>query len=253
MPELYLAGKKVNYMMAGISPATAPATLVFIHGAGGGCRQWWYQVHGLGETVAMIAVDLPGHGGSAGPGMSRIDDYAAWLGDLIRELGLSRIIPVGHSMGGAIAMTLALQQPELLQKLVLVGTGSRLRVAAQILDSFNGATTDPAFLKAAYSPATPAKLVELGLKEYATNPPEICRGDFEACDVFDVTNRLAEIKATTLVICGRDDLLTPVKYSEFLTQRLPAAQLEIIDNSGHMLMLEQPEAFNRVLRDFIVD
>jgi pimeloyl-ACP methyl ester carboxylesterase len=76
-------------------------------------------------------------------------------------------------------------------------------------------------------------------------------GDYIACDTFDMRERLTAIRVPTLVVCGREDRMTPVKYSEFLAQRIPQAELSVIEQAGHMVMLEQPAAFNAALGDWL--
>ena len=81
--------------------------------------------------------------------------------------------------------------------------------------------------------------------------PEVIYSDFEACDKFNVMSRLKEIKLPTLIICGLEDQVTPVKYSEYLKNNIPNSRLEIIANAGHMVMLEKPEELNERLEKFI--
>jgi pimeloyl-ACP methyl ester carboxylesterase len=76
-------------------------------------------------------------------------------------------------------------------------------------------------------------------------------GDFETCDKFDVMGSLDRINLPTLIICGRDDLLTPVKYSEYLRAHIRNSELRVIDDAGHMVMLEKPEEFNEILENFL--
>ena len=80
---------------------------------------------------------------------------------------------------------------------------------------------------------------------------EVAHADFAACDAFDVRSRLSEIRAPTLIVCGAEDKMTPPKYSEYLTQNIAGAEFHLIENAGHMVMLERPEEFNRVLLDFL--
>jgi pimeloyl-ACP methyl ester carboxylesterase len=83
------------------------------------------------------------------------------------------------------------------------------------------------------------------------NHPEVLHGDFLACDRFDVLDRLGEIKVPTQVICGVDDMLTPLKYSRFLVEAIPEANLVAIDDAGHMVMLERPGDVARVVKEFM--
>jgi pimeloyl-ACP methyl ester carboxylesterase len=80
---------------------------------------------------------------------------------------------------------------------------------------------------------------------------EVLLGDFEACDKFDIVERVSGIKVPTLIICGEDDKLTPVKYSEYLKANIQHSKLEIVVGAGHMVMLEKPKEFNKILDEFI--
>jgi pimeloyl-ACP methyl ester carboxylesterase len=79
----------------------------------------------------------------------------------------------------------------------------------------------------------------------------VTHGDYSACNVFDVMARLGEIHAPTIVICGEQDRMTPPKYSELLVSKIPGAQLALIENAGHSVMIEQPHAVSRALFDFV--
>lgn len=80
--------------------------------------------------------------------------------------------------------------------------------------------------------------------------PLIYLNDLKSCDRFDIRDNLHRISKPTLIICGSEDSLTPVKYSRFLEENLPQSRLEIINGAGHMVMLEKPEAVNRAIINF---
>ena len=90
---------------------------------------------GRTTEICVTAVDLPGHGKSQGKGHDTVKGFAAVLDAFIRAMNFSRVILMGHSLGGAIAQTLALEAPTWLEKIILVGTGARLRVDPSILEA----------------------------------------------------------------------------------------------------------------------
>jgi len=238
----------------GLSGGSPP--LVFIHGAGGDYLHWPPQVRRLpGETV--YALDLPGHARSEGPGCSSIEGYVARIEDWMESMGLSRIILGGHSMGGAITQQFALQSPQKLSGLLLVGTGGRLRVRPTILE----ATTDPARFEEAvdmiidwsFSDSAPERLIELARRRMLEVDHNVIHDDFIACDNFDVMDRVGEIELPALVICGEADRLTPMKYSDFLVDRLSHAQLMRVPDAGHMVMLEKPEIVAQAVAEFAAE
>ena len=103
----------------------------------------------------------------------------------------------------------------------------------------------------AWSPASPPELKQHGRETVSTTRPAVTRCDFMACDGFDVMGRLGEIHLPTLVVVGAEDRLTPPKYSEYLVRSLAGAKLERIEGAGHFVSLEQADAVNRALREFL--
>jgi pimeloyl-ACP methyl ester carboxylesterase len=94
-------------------------------------------------------------------------------------------------------------------------------------------------------------LKELVFKRLATIRPSLLYGDLLACDHFDFTDRLGAIRTPTLVICGAEDKLTPLTYSETLSSAIPGAALQTVDGAGHMVMLEQPRRAAGLLSVFL--
>jgi pimeloyl-ACP methyl ester carboxylesterase len=227
--------------------------VVLIHGAAGRAEVWTPQLTGLADVARLIAVDLPGHGATEGEGCREVEQYAAWVTSLVDGLGAQHAVLVGHSMGGAIAQTLALGDIARYAGLVLVGTGARLRVLPRILQLFReGAALGPELVGSlSYAPQTaPAAVVEAERALHAT-APAVTLGDFHACDRFDLIGRLGELRLPALVVVGRDDRLTPPKYAEYLARSIPGARLLEVDGAGHFPQLEQPDAVNAALRAFL--
>ncbi len=228
--------------------------LLLLHGAGGTLHHWPAELRALpGRRV--IAVDLGGHGGSPPPGQRSIGAYARSVLGLCDTLGIGAAAFAGHSMGGAIALTLALDAPARVAALALVGTGARLRVAQAILE----ATADPerclAFADVsadfALAEGAPPALRREFVEGWRAGRPAVIHGDFAACDEFDVLARLPEIRCPVLVICGTADRLTPLKYSEALRDRIPGARLEKVAGAGHLVQLEAPGAVASALGGFL--
>ena len=146
-----------------------------------------------------------------------------------------------------------LDDPEPLAGGILVGTGARLRVRPEIFDLIAG--DYPGFVAAtgslAASSRTPASALTRVLELTAACPPAVTMSDYRACDRFDVMARLTEIHLPVLVICGADDRLTPLKYSDYLTQHIADARQAVIPRAGHLAPIEQPVAVNTAIRRFI--
>jgi pimeloyl-ACP methyl ester carboxylesterase len=228
--------------------------VVLIHGAGGNHLHWPPEVRRLtGQRV--FALDLPGHGKSGGRGQQTVSSYSLQVLDWLQSLGMPEAIFVGHSLGSAIALTLAVMHPEHVTGLGLLGAGARLGVRADILaDSANPTTFHKAvgnIIEAAFSPSADPRLVELAAKRMAETRPSVLHGDFVACNDFDLVERVEEITQPTLVLCGSEDHLTPLRYSQLLAGAIPDATLEVIPEAGHMVMLERPKEVVAVLEKFL--
>jgi pimeloyl-ACP methyl ester carboxylesterase len=156
-------------------------------------------------------------------------------------------------MGGAIAITLALDFADLVAGLVLVSTGARLRVAPAILDGIRSdfERTTELITRFAWSSGTAPRLIELGWQALLGTGPDVLLGDFTACDRFDVMERLGEIAAPTLVVAGSADQLTAVKYARFLAEHISDARLVTVEGAGHMVMLERPLEVAEAMQDFL--
>ena len=200
-----------------------------------------------------MIIELPGHGESEGEGEQEIGRYAEHVYAFLMAMGLEKVFLVGHSMGGAIAQTLGLIHPERVKGIVLVGTGARLKVLPLILDGIkdNFKETVLKINQFAYSQKVPADLIEKGVSLMLQCRPEVLYGDFLACDRFDLMNEVEKIGLPVLILCGDDDQLTPVKYSQFLYSRIKGSRLEVLPSAGHMVMMELPHEFNEKIKEFI--
>lgn len=250
MPSLSVDGQAVYYASRRQGHESLPP-VVLIHGAGGTHQHWLYQVRDL--PVTAYAVDLPGHGHSQGEGRDTIAGYGDWLIRWMDVAGLQRVVLAGHSMGGAIALDVALRYPDRIAGLGLVSTGARLRVAPAILDGLCDEPEHTVGLVCdwSFSRQAPPELVETARRQMADVPAAVLHGDFSACDAFDVRAQLDRIQAPALVVCGTADRMTPVRYAMSLRDGLPAARLHVVHAAGHMIMIERPEAVTRALRQLV--
>ena len=228
--------------------------LLFVHGAGGNGEIWERQVEFFKGKHSAFRIDLPGHGGSGPRGEDRISSYAEWVRLSSEKLFAKRsFVLVGHSMGGAIVLELALNPPDGLKGIVLVGSGAKLAVTHAIFQMLS--ENPEAFFETidqfAFSSAAPTALRERFVRLTRQCAPPVIFNDFKACDHFDIRSRLPEIKLPTLVLCGEEDQLTPVKYSRYLHENLSTSRLVLIPHAGHMVMAEQPDTMNTALEAFL--
>jgi pimeloyl-ACP methyl ester carboxylesterase len=255
MPILQVNNRSIHYWTPTGKHTDQREILLFVHGAGGGQLTWTFQKVYFERDFQPILLELPGHGDSGGEGEDRIEIYADHVHAFIKKLHLPKIFMVGHSMGGAITQTLALRHPEAFKAIILVGTGARLRVLPLVLEGLqnNFKSTVEKITRFAFSQKTSSVLIERGIEYLMRCPPEVLYGDYLACDRFDLMDEIGKIELPTLIICGEDDALTPVKYSEFLHSRIKGSTLRVLPGAGHMVMLESPEAFNDALGTFVAD
>ena len=228
--------------------------VILIHGAGGHHLFWPPQIRRMHDQ-RIFTVDLPGHGKSEGIGHHTIDDYTGEIIEFIKALKLNAAVLAGHSMGSAVALNAAIRFPQKVLGLCLVGSAARLRIAPAILQSASNpstiATAIHLVINDSFSPQTNARLKELATQRMEETRPSVLYGDFLACASFNITDQLSQVSTPTFILCGALDKMVPLKYSEFLRDNIAGAQLDIIPNAGHMLLLEQPDQTADKLSGFI--
>ncbi len=223
--------------------------VVFVHGAGSSSKVWSFQRRYF-SLHHVVTVDLPGHGEPKGEGRETIADYVEDVRQTIKDS--ESPVVVGHSMGGAITMMYALKYS--VRACILAGTGARLRVFPAVLENIrrnHEGTVDFILENAIYHKTE--EIMRHSKEEMLAISPEVTYKDFLACDQFDIMQEVKNIGVPTLVVCGDQDRLTPVKYSEYLRTAIPNSRLEVIKDCGHMLMLERPQEFNIILDSFLKD
>ncbi|NJN84669.1 MAG: alpha/beta fold hydrolase [Caldilineaceae bacterium] len=253
MPFVNVDAQSIFYTRhGGTELANAGPPLLLVHGAGGSHLHWPAHLRRLADRI-VYALDLPGHGRSLGPGRTSIEAYASFLCAFVSALRIEKFVLAGHSMGGAIALAVAIQQVERLAGLILVGAGARLAVSPALLqalqDDFAGATAT--ITRLAHSPETPASERRRFLDQLRKNDPVVLRDDFLACAQFDQRSSLDKVSIPTLLIYGRQDRMTPVANGEQLHAQLPRSELHVVEDAGHMAMLENAHAVIDLFQAFI--
>ena len=234
------------------APHGAPHDVILVHGAGGNSLLWNRTLRYLSGDSRAAAVNLPGHP-SGEISCTTVEAYAESLHRFIAEGGFDSPAVCGHSMGGAIALTLAVRHPGDISGLILVSTGAKLGVDKKLIE---GLSDNP--LRAIENMITPWSFnaIDLGLGREARTALSVSNlpvflNDYLACQGFDVREKLKEIRAKTLVVCGDKDRMTPPKWSHYLRANIVGAELCFVKDSGHMLPLEKPEPLAKVVQGFL--
>jgi len=246
-------GRTTAYEYSDRSNDAGPG-LFCIHGSGGSHAVWTLQFD-LDERTPVAALDLSGHGESedveADPGYETLDMYAEDV-VAVAEATDCRIL-MGHSLGGAVALWVALEYDLPLDGLVLTATGARLAVLSDLLalleDDFEHAVE---FLHGPdrffHDPEPDTLRLSKGILA-ATGQPVTVR-DFKTANCFDVRGRLDELTLPATAIVGQYDRLTPMRYHRHFTAEMDCSLLRV-ENAAHLAMLEQPASFNGAVSMFL--
>jgi pimeloyl-ACP methyl ester carboxylesterase len=264
MPYTVVAGERLFYALVE-GDSSRKRNLILVHGAGSDHTHWPAELRRLPD-INVYALDLPGHGRSDGQGRANVADYADSVHLFAQALRLERASLVGHSMGGAIAQTLALRQPSWLDRVVLVGTGARLRVHTLILEGLRPAVTEDlspgasrsnfeatidTICQRAYGPSTNQQILRKGRQQLLGVDPTVIYEDYNACNNFDVMDQVTAIKLPTLIIVGSADQMTPPKYGQYLHGQISGSQLVEIKDGGHMMAIEKPTEVAQAVTRFL--
>ncbi len=238
--------------------------LVLLHGFTTTGNFWREQIGPFSRTHRVVVPDLPGHGISPSPLIRgyAVENFADDLALMFRELELRDAILVGLSMGGTVAQHFVLKyqrlRPSVLRGLVLVGaTAHRLGPAVNVdnvltaIDLIGIRDVSQAVIERSFGSAAPRALVDFAKAEVVQTPAFVAREAIVSLNEADSRSDLSRISLPTLVVCGEEDAITPPAESRALAAGIPGAQLEMIEHAAHFPMLEQPERFNDVLRDFM--
>ncbi len=230
--------------------------VILIHGAGSNHLCWPAELRRL-NGYNVLALDLPGHGRSSGPGQHTIDAYAAQLVGFLAGLNINQAYLVGHSMGGAIALSISLQYPTLPVALGLIASGAYLNVSPELLESLKSPGTYQDGLnwirQHVFGPQTPPALIENSMKQMRDLRPGTLYEDWLACSHFDLHGEIERIAAPGWVALGSDDRLIPLSSANYLISSLSQARLQVIPSAGHMLILEKPKELAQGLHKFLSD
>jgi pimeloyl-ACP methyl ester carboxylesterase len=269
---VFVEGRPVNTIELGEGPA-----VLFVHGLSGCWQNWLEQLPILAREHRVITLDLPGFGCSPMPLQEiSIAGYARLLDGLLGELEIAAAAVVGNSMGGFIGAELAISFPERVERLVLVSAAGlsthndpRTVRAMPALVRLERIIAGSAAWVASKSEtvARRRRLREAALSVVVAHPERLhaalaaeqLRGAgkpgflpaLESILGYDVSDRLPEIACPTLIAWGDRDRLIRVSDADVFERLIPDSRKVIFEDTGHMAMLERPEAFNALLSEFL--
>lgn len=241
------------------------APLVLIHGLGGSHGDWLLQTPEFATRFRVVAPDLRGHGQSPKPpGPYRIGLLAADVAMLLRRIEARPAHVLGLSLGGAVAQQIALDYPEMVRSLILVNTAARFvsqdwsrrlmgarRFVSTYLHGMDRVAEEVA--GHLFPLLEQAPIRHITIDRLAANDPRAYRESLLAVARFNSRDQLSAIACPTLVISGDYDYAVPIVAKQELARQIPNSRLVIISNSGHATPIDQPEAFNRAVLEFLAD
>ncbi len=243
------------------NPGGHPVVLL-IHGLGATSASWQLQTPALeGAGFRVVTPDLPGFGRSAFHPPLSVPGMAASLAHLLQTLNAAPACVVGISMGGAVALQLAVDSPQLVQRLVLVNTFARIRprglsnwlsfASRLVLVHLTGLPAQARVISGRIFPKPGQEALRQGLyEEIVQADPRAYRAAIWALGRFNLVPKLADLRIPTLIVTGRDDAtILPSNQAQLLN--IPGSRQAIIPDAGHGVTAEQPELFNRELLAFL--
>jgi pimeloyl-ACP methyl ester carboxylesterase len=269
--RMEIGGVDVNYV--DIGPGNDRRPIVFVHGLSGQWQNWLENIPRFAEGRRVVAMDLPGHGTTPMPGEEiTIGYYGRVVAELCRRLDLPPVVMVGNSMGGYVSAEVAIQAPEIVERLLLVsaaGISQRehnaevvLRVGRWLAFVTRSSTAQRRWYAA--RPALrhwilativrhPTKIAAdtafEGLMKGSSKPGFV--DALRTCLKYDFVDRLPEIGCPTLVVWGKNDMIIPVRDADKYVELIHGSHKVVLEDTGHVPMLERPVTFNDQLEEFL--
>ena len=260
--RIELSGKTV-YAYTGTKPLIPrQRSVMFIHGAANDHSVWtlqsrYFAYHGFN----VLAVDLPGHGKSAGPALPSIEDMAGWTLRVLDAVGIDEATLVGHSMGSLIALEAAANAQQRVEKLVLIATAFPMKVSDALLGTARGRDHAALEMINVWSHSAggqtggnrvPGQWIMGGSMRLLERTAEPLYNDFNACNEYVAgADSAAKLTCPVLMIAGSRDLMTPPRAAKPLAEKLANPKSVTIEGCGHDLMAEQPDAVLDALISFM--
>jgi len=239
--------------------------LVLIQGLGLDILSWYYQIPEFSKKYRVIAFDNRDVGRTTKVDISyTMDTFAEDTYQLLKKLGVEKAHILGFSMGGMIAQTFALKYPEMVRSLCLcatipVGPGSGINVVTVWKDLYRTLPRE-SYLKQVFpwiwtsvlqNDELCSSILDQWVNAPYIQPAEAFARQCETIEKFNLVEQIPKISASTLVLVGGWDVLTPVWLSEWIDHLIPNTELKVIPETGHLYIMEKPEDFNKGVLEFL--
>lgn len=245
------------------SQGSGDTPVLLLHGLGSSSADWELQLPAFAARYRVLTLDLPAHGRSPAPrGPLTVEGMAAAVAALLAQLELPPVHLVALSLGGCVALTLALDHPGYVRSLTLVNTFARLRPAG--LRGAGRLAVRLGLLAAAPMPTLAAfvarglfplpeqrPLYDQAVARLARNHRRSYFAALQAIARFNVTHRLAALRCPTLILAGDRDQTVPRSAALTLHRGIPGAQFRLVANSGHATPYDQAAVFNALVLEFL--
>ena len=239
--------------------------MIFVHGSGLSHMVWVLQTRYFAfRGYSILAIDLPGHGLSSGESLKTIEEMGDWVGDVIDAVGCKEASLVGHSQGCLVTMECAKQHPEKIKTLTLMGGAGAIPLNPELLELAETSNTKAVVLMMdwAHGPAghfgghpVPG-LYHLNVGSMLVQEKKEIKDtlgvDFRACDNYKNGFEAAKkLDLPTLCILGDADKMCPLKEGKKLADHIKGSEVHVINNCGHMMLLEEADQTLEILKSFI--
>ena len=276
--KVSVGGQDICFSANGIAVTPERPTLVLVHGAGGSKLDWPQSWRGVEEATAplglwtstvvlpgeggqslhsypVLALDLPGHGGSDGQSLSDIDVYGAVVIRFIEALGLENVCLVGHSMGVGVVLSAVLQSSVWISSLCLIAGAARMPVTPELLKGLQNQTEDTvaAIARSCWHKSTPEHYVKTTQQRMMSASGSVLLNDFTACSKLDLSAKLPALQVPTLILASQEDRMVKGAEIEAMAQAIPKAQLQILHECGHFLHVERASVAAAALAGFLAN
>jgi pimeloyl-ACP methyl ester carboxylesterase len=251
--ELTVAGSVVFCHTGGVDLDVSHPAVVMVPGAGQDHSYYRFLTRRLAHAgLAALAVDLPGHGKSRGPGMTSIEEMAVWLLAVLDAAGIERALLVGHSMGSFVAIETAAPAPERVTGLVLTGCADRMRVHPELQAAADAGDERAVHLIAGWTHSGTDRLgghPQPGLWTRGVTERLVqdtlsttLGSDLRACAAYDGAARAGSVRCPVTLVVGDADVMTPAASATRLAAAIPQARVVIVAGSGHNVIMDRPQA-----------